>query len=112
MSRRKDCRPLVLVVLIALAYAAPAAPLGYYRQPTIYKDQIVFVAEGDLWRVTTAGGAAVRLTSHPADESTPAISPDGQTVAFVGHYEGVYGVVGHFCGVSCVLDRTIPAGRE
>lgn len=88
MSHTANRPPFVLLVLIALAYAAPAAPLGYYRQPAIYKDQIVFVAEGDLWRVTTAGGAAVRLTSHPADESTPAISPDGQTIAFVGHYEG------------------------
>ena len=73
---------------IWLAGEAMAAPLGYYRQPALYKDTIVFVAEGDLWKVGASGGQAVRLTSHPADESNPAVSPDGKTVAFVGRYEG------------------------
>ena len=34
------------------------------------------------------GGVASRLTSHPADESYPAISPDGTTLAFSAAYEG------------------------
>lgn len=67
---------------------APSRPLGYYRQPAIHGDTIVFVAEGDLWKVSARGGAATRLTSHPGDESQPAISPDGQRVAFVARYEG------------------------
>jgi tricorn protease len=49
---------------------------------------VVFVAEGDLWKVNVAGGVATRLTSHPGDESEPSISPDGSTVAFVAGYEG------------------------
>lgn len=61
---------------------------GYYRMPTIHGDTIVFVAEGDLWKVSTAGGLAARLTSHPGDELNPAISPDGTTVAFTAQYEG------------------------
>ncbi|MFI5378166.1 MAG: LpqB family beta-propeller domain-containing protein [Tepidisphaerales bacterium] len=82
--------PLFVVVLILaiVSRAVSAAPVGYYRQPAIHKDTLVFVAEGDLWKVPAAGGVATRITSHPAEESTPAISPDGQTVAFVGHYEG------------------------
>lgn len=71
--------------------AAPAhaqGMLGYYRQPTINGDTIVFVAEGDLWRVGVAGGRATRLTSHPGTEASPRISPDGAMVAFTGQYEG------------------------
>ena len=81
--------PLVFLSTIVLPSAAPAAgTVGYYRQPALCKDGILFVAEGDLWKVADKGGEAVRLTSHPADESLPAVSPDGKTVAFVGHYDG------------------------
>jgi len=29
---------------------------GYYRFPTIYNDQIAFVAEDDIWVVPSSGG--------------------------------------------------------
>jgi len=61
---------------------------GYYRFPTIHGDTIVFSAEGDLWRVGLQGGMARRLTSHPGEETSPAISPDGKTLAFTAQYEG------------------------
>lgn len=69
-----------------------AAPVGYYRMPTIAGDTVVFTSEGDLWKVPVTGGVATRLTSHPGDESTPALSPDGRTVAFLGTYEGTTAV--------------------
>jgi tricorn protease len=83
-------RLLGILVLSALAWTLSAAepPVGYYRQPALHGDTILFVAEGDLWKVPVAGGVATRLTSHPGDESGPAISPDGRTVAFVARYEG------------------------
>jgi tricorn protease len=61
---------------------------GYYQEPTISGDKIIFTAESDLWSVPLTGGLAQRLTSHPGEESNPKISPDGKTLAFTGNYEG------------------------
>jgi tricorn protease len=68
--------------------ATAADPVGYYRQPSLHRDTLVFVSEGDLWSVGVQGGVARRLTTHQGDEAYPAISPDGKTIAFVGQYEG------------------------
>jgi tricorn protease len=83
------------LILAAIALASPllaspasAGPRGYYRQPAIHADTIVFVSEGDLWKVSASGGVATRLTSHPGDETFPRISPDGSLVAFTAQYEG------------------------
>lgn len=77
---------------VALASAAGAQQantnLGYYRMPALRGDTIVFVSEGDLWRVGVSGGAATRITSHAGFEQLPAISPDGTTLAFAASYEG------------------------
>ncbi len=82
-------RILTLVVLLLLPCALRAEEtLGYYRFPAIHGDTIVFAAEGDLWRVDRRGGVATRLTTHPAEETHPAISPDGKTLAFSAAYEG------------------------
>ncbi len=83
-------RTAPLLFLVTFLFSSPllAANVGYYRQPALYKDGVVFTAEGDLWKVSDKGGQAVRLTSHPGDESLPAVSPDGKTLAFAGHYDG------------------------
>jgi tricorn protease len=78
---------LALLVL-ASGPARAEGTLGYYRQPTLHRDVLVFVAEGDLWRVGAGGGLAQRLTTHPGEESRPALSPDGSTLAFSASYEG------------------------
>nr|MCU0255022.1 hypothetical protein [Acidobacteriota bacterium] len=82
---------LALPGSLAAPSAAPGpagAPLGYYRQPALRGDTIVFVSEGDLWKVSVRGGAASRLTTDAGGEGSPAISPDGTTVAFVARYDG------------------------
>ncbi len=42
----------------------------------------------DLAAVPAGGGNRVRLTSRELDEFAPAVSPDGERVAFVGNQEG------------------------
>ena len=61
---------------------------GYYQNPDIHNNTIVFVAEGDLWTVPLKGGSAQRLTTHSEEENFPSISPDGKTIAFSASYEG------------------------
>ncbi|MEO6214211.1 MAG: S41 family peptidase [Vicinamibacterales bacterium] len=68
--------------------AAADGSLGYYRFPALHEDTLVFTAEGDLWRVPITGGVAQRLTTHASEESRPAFSPDGTTLAFSAAYEG------------------------
>ncbi len=65
-----------------------AAPQGFYRQPTLYGDTVVFLSQGDLWRAPVQGGTALRLTSHAGQESNPVLLPDGRTLAYVGHRDG------------------------
>ncbi|MCA9489051.1 MAG: PD40 domain-containing protein [Myxococcales bacterium] len=71
-----------------LALTAHAAPEGYYREPALHDDTLIFTAEGDLWRVGIEGGLARRLTSHTGVETRATISPDGTQVAFDASYEG------------------------
>ncbi|MGH7178416.1 MAG: S41 family peptidase, partial [Tepidisphaeraceae bacterium] len=61
---------------------------GYYRFPTIHNDTVVFVSEDDLWSVPASGGEARRLTSGLGTASNPALSRDGQWLAFSGREEG------------------------
>ena len=62
--------------------------LGYYRFATVARDLLVFVCEDDLWSVPRAGGSARRLTVSTGGITTPRLSPDGATIAFVGRDEG------------------------
>ncbi|MBL8189621.1 MAG: PD40 domain-containing protein, partial [Acidobacteria bacterium] len=58
------------------------------RKPTMNRTHIVFQYAGDLWSVPRTGGEATRLTTGVGAEGNPIFSPDGQTVAFTGEYDG------------------------
>jgi tricorn protease len=84
-------RLLTSIALSLACYAVQAATpdnLGYYMQPSLRGDTIVFVSQDQLWKVSANGGEAQPLTSRGAPASTPVISPDGKSIAFAGSYEG------------------------
>ena len=82
----------LLVVCSSVAFAQVLAsagpPDGFYRYPSIGGGAIVFAAEGDLWKVPSSGGVALRLTAHEGEERFPRVSPDGKLIAFTAQYEG------------------------
>jgi tricorn protease len=81
---------LCLVALPVSAFASDPPDLhrGYYTDPALHGDTILFTSEGDLWSVGILGGAAHRLTSAAGTENKAIISPDGKLVAFSANYEG------------------------
>ncbi|HMQ08331.1 MAG TPA: PDZ domain-containing protein [Saprospiraceae bacterium] len=58
------------------------------RFPDISAKHIVFSFANDLWLVDKNGGTAQKLSSPPGLESWAKFSPDGETVAFSGNYDG------------------------
>ncbi|MGM9513585.1 S41 family peptidase [Roseateles sp. DB2] len=75
------------LLALGLAGGAQAGQNGFYRQPTLQGSIVYFVGEGDLWRVSAQGGEAQRITSHHGQETQPAVSPDGQWLAFTAQYD-------------------------
>lgn len=81
----------ILGTCLILLSASPAyanTEDGYYSAPTVRDQNLIFSSEGDLWRADVTGGTATRLTTHEEVEANPAISPDGQLVAFNARYDG------------------------
>lgn len=91
MKTTSRFRPAPLALACALltvgATSALAGQNGFYRQPALQGNTVYFVGEGDLWRVAAQGGEAQRITSHPGLETQPAVSPDGQWLAFTAQYD-------------------------
>jgi tricorn protease len=88
-------RKLISISILCFACAAMAQemPEGrLMRFPDVYKNQVVFSYGGDLWLVSTSGGAARRITTHPGLELFPKFSPDGKWIAFTGQYDGNFNV--------------------
>jgi tricorn protease len=85
---------LAMALLGSSALAAPAAPPARLLQaPVLSATHLAFVSGGDIWvapRPASAGAPvrAVRLTNGIGIEQAPSFSPDGQTIAFTGEYDG------------------------
>lgn len=95
---------LFSIALLAFSMGAGAEnnPL-WMRYPAISPDgtTIAFSYRGDLYTVSSEGGAARQLTTNAAYDSYPVWSPDGRQVAFASDREGsldVY-VISRYGGV-------------
>lgn len=69
-------------------YANVTAQTKLLRFPTVGKDKIAFIHAGDLYVTARSGGKAQKLTHQAGYESFPRFSPDGNTIAFTGNYDG------------------------
>jgi tricorn protease len=91
---RFPSRCAVVISCLALNAAAHAQDAsrtphaGMLRNPDISHDQIVFRYADDIWRVDKAGGVATLVAGPDGVETTPKFSPDGESIAFVGNYDG------------------------
>lgn len=73
------------------AAADDSGNVDFPRYPSLSPDgtTVVFSWRGDLWIASSGGGAATRLTSHPADELRSSWSPDGSRIVFESTRDGV-----------------------
>ena len=83
---------VVTVVLSSAALQTAQADVkphaGMLRYPDVSQTHVVFSYADDLWVAPREGGVARPLASPPGLEQHPRFSPDGQTIAFVGNYDG------------------------
>lgn len=74
----------------SLLGAHAQSPVSFLSYPTLSPDgnTVVFSYDGDLWRVPSEGGLALRLTAMSGNEIAPRISPDGKWLAFSSSQNG------------------------
>ena len=76
------------MLLAGSAAMANADEARLLRFPATNGNQVVFTYAGDLYTVSINGGEAKRITSHVGYEMFARFSPDGQSIAFTGEYDG------------------------
>ncbi len=83
-----------LWLIVACLYVSAQSNPGWLRYPAISPDgkTIVFTYKGDLYRVSSSGGAAYQLTTHEAEDYMPVWSHDGKSIAFASDRYGNFDI--------------------
>ena len=81
------------MALAAMSASAESRPL-WLRDVQISPDgsQVLFCYKGDIYKVSSQGGAAVRLTSQDSYECSPVWSRDGRQIAFASDRHGNFDI--------------------
>jgi len=78
----------LILALIFTATLIQAQGTRLLRQPSMSDQNIVFTYGSDIWISDTNGQNVRRITSTPAVETNPHLSPDGQWIAFSSNRSG------------------------
>ena len=82
------CSIVLLSLLLASQPASAQVDARLLRHPDVSGTQITFVYGGDVWVVPKSGGTAHRLSTPDGEETFPRFSPNGETIAYSGNYDG------------------------
>ncbi len=80
--------PLLAVCFSFSVNSASSQGTRLLRQPALSSTHISFAYGGDIWVSDLDNQKVLRLTSTPAVESNPEISPDGKLIAFNSNRSG------------------------
>ncbi len=87
--------PVVLSTAVLLSHTSGLAAQDgsrLLRQPSLSDTHVAFTYGADVWVAHREGGEARRITSTPAVESEPHLSPDGRWIAFTSNRSGTSAV--------------------
>lgn len=82
---------LLVLVAVSIQYTV-SGQTRLLRQPDMSDNHIVFTYGSDVWAYAIATQKTTRITSTPAVESNPYLSPNGKWIAFSSNRSGINSV--------------------
>lgn len=78
----------LFIIMLLMCQLVNAQESRLLRNPAISPGKISFLYAGDIWLANQDGSNVKRITVFEGVESDPHFSPDGQSIAFTGQYDG------------------------